>query len=108
VGGVVQLCIEKTCGSSVSMSSNLTLAGIMMMTNGVSGIFRTGRSVSLLAELDSLVPMTKDSAEFGGAMAGGGVRWKWTNWGMDLSIMRVLGGSRATIPLLAVTYRSAP
>ena len=34
VGGVVQLCLKSACGSSVSMSSNMTLAGAMLMANG--------------------------------------------------------------------------
>jgi hypothetical protein len=104
-GGVVQLCIEGRCDSSVSVSTNFTLLGAILMTNGVSGIFRVGRTVSLLAELDTLVPLVRDSAEFGGAMAGGGLRFHWTSWGLDLSLMHVLGNDKPTLPIVALTYR---
>jgi hypothetical protein len=108
VGGVVQLCLEDRCGSSLSLSSNMTLAGVMLMVNGASGIFRVGRTMSLLAELDTLVPLGKDAGQINGAMGGGGVRLHWTNWGLDLTLMRVLGASHVTLPILALTYRSVP
>jgi hypothetical protein len=76
--------------------------------NGASGIFRVGRTMSLLAELDTLVPLGKDTGEINGAIAGGGARFHWTNWGLDLTLMRVLGSGAVTLPVLALTYRSAP
>jgi hypothetical protein len=89
------------------MSTNFTLMGALLMINGVSGIFRAGRTVSFLAELDTAVPLVRDSAEFGGAAAGAGMRFHWTSWGLDLSLMRILGsGNKATIPILALTWRS--
>jgi hypothetical protein len=108
VGGVVQLCLEGRCESSLSLSSNMTLAGVMLMVNGASGIFRVGRTLSFLAELDTLVPLGKDVGQINGAMGGGGVRFKGTNWGFDLTLMRVLGAGNPTLPILALTYRSAP
>jgi hypothetical protein len=108
VGGVVQLCLEGRCESSLSLSSNLTLAGAVLMVNGASGIFRLGRSMSFLAELDTLVPLGKDIGQINGAMGGGGLRFKSTNWGFDLTLMRVLGAGKATLPILALTYRSKP
>jgi hypothetical protein len=106
VGGVMQVCLERRCGTSLSMSTNFTLAGILLMVNGVSGIYRVGRTLSLLAELDTLVPLAKDAGAFGGAMAGGGLRWHWTRWGLDLSLMRTLGSDGVTLPVVALTYRS--
>jgi hypothetical protein len=106
VGGVVQLCIDGKCDSSVSMSSNVTLAGAMLMANGVSGIFRAGRLASIVAELDTLVPLVRDSAEFGGAMTGGGVRFHWTQLSLDLELMHVVGNAKATLPIIALTWRS--
>jgi hypothetical protein len=106
-GGVVQLCIDGKCDSSVSMSTNFTLAGAMLMANGVSGIFRTGRTVSLLAEMDTLVPLVRDSnGEFGGAMAGGGVRIHGATLGLDLALMHVIGKNKPTLPLVALTWHS--
>lgn len=106
-GGVVQLCLDGSgrCDNSLSISSNVTLAGAMLMANGVSGIFRMGPSFSIVAELDTLVPLVRDAGEFGGAMAGGGARWHGTQWGLDLALMRVIGHDKPTIPLLALTYR---
>src|SRR5260370_20847308 len=72
VGGVAQVCLEPRCESSLSMSTNFTLAGVMLMANGASGIFRMGRTLSLLAELDTLMPLARDAREFRGAMAGRG------------------------------------
>jgi hypothetical protein len=106
VGGVAQLCLERRCDSSFSISSNMTLAGVILMTNGVNGIFRLGRVVSLIAELDTLIPLTKDAGEFGGTLAGGGVRFHWPRWGLDLALTHVIGDSNATIPLVAFTHRS--
>jgi hypothetical protein len=107
VGGVAQLCLESRCDSSLSLSSNLTLAGVLLMVNSASGIFRMGRMTSLLAELDTLVPLGKDVGQINGGLAGGGVRFHWKYWGLDLTIMRVLGSSQVTLPVLALTYRSS-
>jgi hypothetical protein len=108
VGGVVQLCLERACGTSLSLSSDVTLAGVLLMVNGATGIFRVGRGTSLLAELDTLLPLGKDAGEFNGGLASGGVRFSWTSWGLDLVLMRVLGSNRATLPFIALTYRSVP
>ena len=106
VGGVVQLCLEARCLSSLSITSDVTLAGTMLMVNGANGIFHLSRSVSLLAELDTLLPLGTEAAEFNGAMAGGGLRFTWPHVGLDLTLMRLLGGSHTTLPILAFTYRS--
>jgi hypothetical protein len=106
VGGVVQLCLEARCMSSLSITSDVTLAGTMLMVNGANGIFHLSRSVSLLAELDTLLPLGTAAAEFNGAMAGGGLRFTWPHVGLDLTLMRLLGGTHTTLPILAFTYRS--
>ncbi|HVZ71014.1 MAG TPA: hypothetical protein VHJ20_01455 [Polyangia bacterium] len=108
-GGVAQMCLESRCDSSLTMSSNVALAGALVMVNGVSGVFRLGRVTSLLAEVDTLLPFSNDIPdEIGGAMAGGGIRLRGESWGFDFALMRVIGGSRATLPLLALTYRTPP
>jgi hypothetical protein len=106
VGGVVQLCLERTCGSSVSLGSDLTLAGVLLMANSAGGIFRVSRTVSFLAELDTLVPLGKDAGQINGGIAAGGLRLSGTNWGLDLSLLRVLGSDGATLPLITLSYRS--
>ena len=108
VGGVAQLCLEAACRSSISVSSDLTLAGVLLLINSASGIFRVSRSVSFLAELDTLLPLHEAAAQVNGGLVGGGLRFHGTNWGFDASLMHVLGGSGLTLPLLALTYRSSP
>jgi hypothetical protein len=109
VGGVVQLCIERDCGTSLSLSSNVALAGALVMANGASGIFRVTRTAALLAELDTLVPLGKDTGNVNGALACGGVRLHGPTWGLDLTVLHVLGPkNEATIPFVALTYRSTP
>jgi hypothetical protein len=109
VGGVVQLCVERDCTTSLSLSSNVALAGALVMGNGATGIFRMSRSMSLLAELDTVVPLGKDTGNVNGALASGGVRFCGTRWGVDLALMHVLGPKNdLTLPFAALTYRSAP
>ena len=108
VGGVVQLCLAADCASSLSLSSDVTLAGVLLMLNSATGIYRLGRVTSLLAELDTLLPLGKDAGEFNGGLASGGLRFGWTNWGLDVVLMHTLGGTRVTFPFVALSYRSAP
>jgi hypothetical protein len=106
VGGVVQLCLERTCGSSVSLGSDVTLAGALLMANSAGGIFRVSRSVSFLAELDTLVPLGKDAGQINGGIAAGGLRLSGSSWGLDLSLLRVLGPDKPWFPLITLSYRS--
>jgi hypothetical protein len=108
VGGVVQLCVARDCASSLSLSSDVTLAGGLFMLNSATAIYRLGRVTSLLGELDTLLPLGKELGELNGALASGGLRFGWTNWGLDVVLMRALGGTRATLPFVALSYRSRP
>jgi hypothetical protein len=107
-GGVVQLCVERTCASSLSVSTNLTFAGAVVMFNSATGIYRAGRSTSLLGELDTLVPLGKDIGDLNGALAFAGVRFIGTNWGLDLLLMHLFGNQPFALPFVALTYRSVP
>jgi hypothetical protein len=104
VGGVVQLCLEARCDSSLSMSSDVVLAGALIMANGVSGIFRVSPRLALLGELDTLVPLGNLVDGLGGALAGGGLRVLGAHWGFDATALRTFRG--AWVPFLALTYRS--
>jgi hypothetical protein len=108
VGGVVQLCLASDCASSLSLSTDVTLAGVLLMLNSATGIYRLGRRTSLLAELDTLLPLGKDVGELNGALASGGLRFGWTNWGLDLVLLKILRSSTTPLPFLALSYRSAP
>ena len=108
VGGVAQLCLDSHCDSSFSLSSNLVLAGLLLMANGVGGIWRVGRTVSLLGELATLLPVGVQNGEFHGATLGGGVRFHFVHWGFDLTLIRALDSATPAVPLLTATYRSSP
>jgi hypothetical protein len=112
-GGVVQLCLERACDSSFSVSTNLALAGQVLMVNGVGGIWRVGRRVSFLGELATALPVGKpgsQAAVLDGAALGAGVRLEFPHVGFDFAIARALGsnGPGAVVPFLTFTYRSAP
>jgi hypothetical protein len=108
IGGVVQLCMSPRCGSSFTLSSNGVLAGpVLMMVNGVGGILRVGRRVSLLAEVETLVPIGREGNQWNGAALGGGVRFHFSQWGFDLSLVRTVRG-KDPLPVLTLTYRSVP
>ncbi|MES1165816.1 MAG: hypothetical protein ABUR63_08665 [Verrucomicrobiota bacterium] len=108
IGGVVQLCMTPNCGSGFTLSSNGVLAGpVLLMVNGVGGTLRVGRRVSLLAEVEFLVPIGREGNQWNGAAVGGGVRFHFSHWGFDLALLRTARGKDA-LPLLTVTYRSAP
>jgi hypothetical protein len=109
VGGVVQLCLQRACDGSFSLSSNGVLAGpVVLMANGVGGIFRVGRRVSLLGELATLLPLGTQGTQINGGTAGGGVRLHYQHWGFDFTLLKSLGRTTPAIPLLTATYRSSP
>ena len=108
-GGVVQLCVRQRCASSFTLSSNVALAGpVLLMVNGVGGIWRLAQGVSLLAEAVTAVPIGTQGGQFNGAALGGGFRFSSPRWGFDLTLVHPLGTTNANIPLLAFTYRTAP
>ena len=85
IGGVAQLCFGRRCDSSLSLSSNVALAGpLMLMVNGVGGILRASEHVSFIGELSTMVPLGTVGGEFNGGLAGGGVRLHYDHWAFDL------------------------
>jgi hypothetical protein len=106
-GAAAQLCLVPSCDSSFSISSNVGFFGpVLAMFNGVGLIYRVGPSVSLLGELAGLIPVGKWGGELNGGMFGGGVRFHLEHWGFDVTLMRALGFSTVTLPVLTATYRS--
>jgi hypothetical protein len=103
IGGVAQLCFRLACSTSVSLSSNLLLLGpVVLMANGLGAIVRAGRYFSLLAEVDTAIPLGREAGNAHAVLAGGGLRLHLRRFAADLS---VLGGS-APVPVLAVTWRN--
>jgi hypothetical protein len=106
-GGVVQVCTARRCDSSLSLSSNVMLAGaLLIMVNGAGGIWRMSEHVSVLAELATMVPVGTQGGQFNGAALGGGVRLHYTHWGFDFAAMHALDSTAdvTTIPFLAMTW----
>jgi hypothetical protein len=107
VGAVVQVCADAACDSSFSLSSNVALAGpLLLMANGLGTIWRVSRRVSLLGELATMVPLGTVGGTFNGATLGGGVRFHFYYWGFDLTLVRGLDTGGPALPLLSATYRT--
>jgi hypothetical protein len=108
VGGVVQLCVELACGRSLSVSTNVMLAGEIVMFNSATGIYDVGHSTALLGEFDTLVPLGKDIGDANGTLAFAGLRFSGPSWGLDLLLAHLFGNQPFALPFIALTYRSAP
>jgi hypothetical protein len=112
-GGVATFCADVVaCRLTFSMSSDIALAGPASVSfNGVGVSFRAGRIVSLIAELDSAIPLNERVGESNGLLGGAGVRLSGRAWGVDFGMM-LAGKARAEpsglLPFLAGTYRYVP
>lgn len=112
-GGAVTLCADVAeCRLSFSLGSSLALAGpASIWFNGVGVSFRAARIVSLIAEVDTVLPLAEPVGEANGILGGVGVRLSGRAWGVDLGILRA-GKARSqpspVIPFLAATYRYVP
>lgn len=107
-GGVVQLCLAERCDSSFVIGSNLSLLGPVLVTWSAAGaIFRISRRVSLLAELDTLVPLGAALPQLNGASLSAGVRWAFQRWSVDLALAAGgnSSGNAGALPILVVSYR---
>jgi hypothetical protein len=108
VGGVVQLCLERTCGSNVSIASSVALAGPAIIAgNGAGLILRATKALSVLIEFDAVIPLGTAINQLNGLAFASGIRLSGEHLGLDLAIARridVLDGG--TVPFLAATYRT--
>jgi hypothetical protein len=108
VGGVVQLCLERTCGSNVSIASSVALAGPAIIAgNGAGLILRATKALSVLVEFDAVIPLGTAINQLNGLAFASGIRLSGEHLGLDLAIARridVLDGG--TVPFLAATYRT--
>jgi hypothetical protein len=113
VGGVASFCVsEPECPLTFSMSSNIALAGPASLVFSGAGLnFRAGRIVSIIAELDTLIPLGEVAGQANGLLGGAGVRLSGRAWGVDMALMKA-GQARSApssvFPFLAVTYRYVP
>jgi hypothetical protein len=107
LGGVVQLCFERTCRSNVSIATNVLLVGQAIITSGAGLVLRATDHVSVLLEVDSLVPVGRDVAIYGGLAIGPGIRFSGEHLGLDLAFMHALDVLEGPgVPFLAATYRT--
>lgn len=112
-GGVVTFCADaEACRLAFSMSSNVALAGpASILFSGAGVSYRAGRIVSLVAELDTALPLAEPVGEVNGLLGGVALRLSGRAWGVDLGLMRA-GRARAEtsgfFPFLAATYRYVP
>jgi hypothetical protein len=112
-GGAITLCADAAqCPLAFSLNSSVALAGpASVWFNGVGVSWRLGRIVSLLAEIDTLLPLSEPVGEANGVLGGLGVRLSGRAWGVDLALMKA-GKARAEasslVPFIAATYRYVP
>ncbi len=110
-GGVVQLCFDDACKGSFSLGSTMLLAGpASLLASGAGAIIPATHWLHLLLEADSLLPIGREAGPYNGVAIGGGVRFPFKNWAIDVGALRALEttNSSATVPLLAISYRYVP
>lgn len=109
VGGVVQLCFEWTCRSSVSIGSDVALAGpAIVVGNGAGIVLRASDHVSVLFEADAAIPIGSAVNQFNGLSVAPGVRFAGEHLAIDLAFAHRLDQLEGpSLPFIAATYRTA-
>jgi len=112
-GAVASFCPDAPeCRFSFSMSTNMALIGPgSLLFSGAGVSFRAGRIVSIIAEVDSLIPLGEVVGEANGLLGGVGVRLSGRAWGVDIALMKAgKAGSEPSdvVPFVAATYRYVP
>jgi hypothetical protein len=102
-GGVVTLCEPAwKCRLGVSFATNVALLGPASIAfTGVGASFRARGIVSLIAELDTAVPLGPEIGQVNGILGGGGVRLSKPKWGLDLALF---AGGKANEPVVALPW----
>jgi hypothetical protein len=112
VGGVTQFCFDDACRSSVNAGANALLVGTVVLFAGTGAEVRVFNWLSLLVEADMAMPLGVEPAEMKGVILGGGARFPFRNWALDLSVMGSAsafdGSGNPPLPLLVYTYRWLP
>ena len=112
-GAVASFCAdEHECRLALSMSSNVALAGpASLLFNGVGASFRAGRWVSIVGELDTVLPLGEPVGEANGILGGVAVRLSGRAWGVDFGMLnagKAHEPASGLFPFLAATYRYVP
>jgi hypothetical protein len=109
-GGVAQFCLDEACDSSANLGGTLLLGGPdTLLGAGLGFIWHAVSWLSVLGEVETLLPMTPQAGNVNGIAFSPGVRLPFRTWSLDFAITRPLGVAGApTIPLLAFTLRVLP
>lgn len=112
-GGAVSFCVDPAeCRLGISFGTSVALAGpASIWFNGFGVNWRLTRTVGLLAEVDTLLPLGEEVGEANGVLGGLGVRLSGRAWGVDLALMssgKAGESPSPVIPFVAATYRRLP
>jgi hypothetical protein len=107
-GAIAQFCRNPSCESSFVLSSNLTMAGpLLLLANTAGAILQLGQRLQLLVEVSTLLPLGPIGGQANGLATAAGFRYPWENWSLDFSVVRFPSIDDApTIPLLALSWRN--
>ncbi|MDZ4693946.1 MAG: hypothetical protein SGI86_02285 [Deltaproteobacteria bacterium] len=107
-GAIAQFCRNPSCVSSFVLSTNLTMAGpLLLLANTAGAILPLGQRLQLLVEITTLLPLGPVGGQANGVATAAGFRYPWQNWSLDLSVVRFPSLDQAPIiPLLALTWRN--
>jgi hypothetical protein len=110
VGAVSEMCFDDACRSSASAGLSMLLAAQDTIVGAALGfIWRVGDVLSLLGELDTVIPTSLQSGPLNGLAAAGGIRLPHRNWSLDLTLAGTVGRPvLTTAPVLAFTIRFLP
>jgi len=86
-GGVVQLCFDDACRSSVNTAANLVLAGRAARLGKRSGRHSSHeQSFAFLLELQSVLPISREGGEANVLAGAFGVRFSGKAWAVDIAL----------------------
>jgi hypothetical protein len=110
VGAVAELCFDDRCRSSASLAATVVLGGpdTVAMT-GAGVVWRVANWLSLLGEVDTVVPFTLVAGRINGIGITPGIRLPHRVWSLDLALAKPFGTPNPeTIPFAAFTIRFLP
>jgi hypothetical protein len=107
-GAIAQFCRNPSCESSFVLSTNLTMAGpLLLATNTAGAILQLGQRLQLLVEVTTLLPLGPVGGQANGLATAAGFRYPWQHWSLDFSVVRFPSVDKSqSIPLLALSWRS--
>ncbi len=107
-GAIAQFCRNPSCESSFVLSTNLTMAGpLLLVANTAGAILQLGQRLQMLVEVTTLLPLGPVGGQANGLATAAGFRYPWHHWSIDLSVVRFPSLDKAPIiPLLALSWRN--